>query len=114
MTGLWISDTTTDTLTCYVADARFINHTSNVKLVYTVFSKQASAVDAPFIQQQGFAHFSKHQRLLLGCGTQGNTGPLTTIRAVTFAFHPIIAQPKKGKHLVLPKHSRLRQTSVRP
>jgi hypothetical protein len=112
MTGLWISDTSTDTMLCLVTDARFLADPSNTNFVYGLFSKQASDTDAPFVQQQGYAHFGKHQHLLLGCSTSGDVGPLTTIRAITFAFHPVLAQHKQGTPVTV-KHARFQGLTSR-
>jgi hypothetical protein len=112
MNGLWTSDTTGDTMTCLIVDQRYLADTSQVKYIYAVFSKTGSDPDGPFIQQEGFSHFGKHIHLLLGCSTSGDTGPLTLVRAVTFAFHPIINQPKSGTPFTA-KHAALRGLTVR-
>jgi hypothetical protein len=95
LTGVWTSQTSTDGMFCIIFDKRYVNNPSNLAFIYAEFSKSLSDPDAPFIQQQGFAHFTKHQRLLIGCEASG-TGPIQIAQPITFSFHKIAAHVKHG------------------
>jgi hypothetical protein len=107
MTGIWTSTTSTDQMLCLIVDKRFVADPSNTDYIYALFTKQLSDPDAPFIQQHGFAHFGKHQKLLFGCSAAGDTGPVKVVQPLTFTFHKIAAQVKHGKPFS-PKSSTLR------
>jgi hypothetical protein len=95
LTGIWTSTTSTDNLTCLIFDKRFLTDSSNIAYIYAEFSHSVSDPDAPFINQQGFAKFTKSQRLLIGCETSG-TGPFQIAQPITFAFHAVGAAIKHG------------------
>jgi hypothetical protein len=95
LTGIWTSDTNTDSLTCLIFDKRYLNDTSNIAFIYAEFNKTVNDPDGPFINQQGIATFTKNQRLLIGCELSG-TGPIKIARSITFAFHTIGAHVKHG------------------
>jgi hypothetical protein len=96
LTGVWTSQTGTDSMFCIVFDKRYLNNSSNLAFIYAEFTKALTDPDAPFIQQQGFAHFTKDQRLLIGCEASG-TGPIQIAQPITFTFHKIAAHVKHGK-----------------
>jgi hypothetical protein len=104
MAGLWTSATTADNMQCLIVDQRLLADISNVNYIYASFSKSGGDPDAPFINQSGFSHFSKSQTLILGCITTGDTGPVTTVRAVRFSFHPVITEPKTGHPITVTKN----------
>jgi hypothetical protein len=95
LTGIWTSETSGDSLECLVFDQRILSDTSNIAYVFAEFSKSTSDPDAPFINQQGFAKFTKSQRLLIGCAGSG-TGPIEIAQPITFAFHTVGAKVKQG------------------
>jgi hypothetical protein len=95
LTGIWTSTTSTDNLTCLIFDKRFLTDSSNIAYIYAEFSHSVSDPDAPFINQQGFAKFTKSQRLLIGCETSG-TGPFQIAQPITFSFHAVGAAIKHG------------------
>jgi hypothetical protein len=97
MTGIWTSTVSTDDITCVVFDKRFLNDTTNIAYIYAEFSKTLTDPDSPFINSTGLAHFGKHQKLLIGCTTEGDTGTVQVAQPITFAFHKISAQVKHGK-----------------
>jgi hypothetical protein len=99
LTGIWTSATTSDTLECLVVDKRFLTDMTNIAFIYAEFRHAASDPDGPFINQQGFAKFTKSQRLLIGCEGSG-TGPIEIAQPITFAFHTVGAQIKHGTPFV--------------
>jgi|SRR3954469_11063234 hypothetical protein len=112
LTGIWTSETTSDTLTCLIFDKRFLTDSSNIAFIYAEFSKPASNPDGPFINQEGFAKFTKSQRLLIGCETSG-TGPVEIAQPITFAFHTVGAKVKHGTPFV-PRNAQQRVTLRAP
>jgi hypothetical protein len=95
LSGIWTSNNTSDTMTCYIVDKRFVA-TGHNNFIYAIFSKTTSDPDGSFPQQHGFAHFGTHQKLLYGCSTSGDTGTVTVIQPLTFAFHKIAAHVGHG------------------
>ncbi len=104
MTGIWTSQTTTDSLECLLVDKRLVNNPSNISLIYGEFIRTISDQDGPFINQQGFAKFSKNQRLLIGCAASG-TGPIQIAQPITFSFHSVGAAIKHGKPFDITKNA---------
>jgi hypothetical protein len=96
MTGVWASDTTADSMTCLLLDKRYLIDSSNIAYIYAYFSKTLSDPDSNFIQSTGVAHFGTHQKLLFGCSTDGDTGPVRVAQPITFTFHKIAAKLKHG------------------
>ena len=97
LTGIWTSSNSADSISCLVVDKRYVSDPSNVNYVYAVFDKTLSDPDANFIQQGNYVHFSKHQKLILGCSTSGDTGTVSTAGGpIVFAFHAVHAQVKHG------------------
>jgi hypothetical protein len=105
LTGIWTSDTTSDSLTCLIFDKRYINDPTKIQFIYAEFDKAANVPDGPFLNQQGIATFTKNQRLLIGCELSG-TGPIRIARSITFAFHTIDAHVKHGTPFNVTKNAR--------
>jgi len=103
LTGIWTSATTTDNLECLLVDKRLLADTSNIAYIYAEFIHAADDPDGPFINQQGFAKFTKNQRLLIGCAG-GGTGPIRIAQPITFAFHTVGAAIKHGKPFSIMKN----------
>jgi hypothetical protein len=105
MTGIWTSATSGDSLECIIVDKRLLGDPSNVSYIYAEFVKSTADPDSNFINQFGFPHFGKHQNLLIGCDTEGDTGPVTVVQPITFAFHKISAKVKHGTPTTVSKHA---------
>jgi hypothetical protein len=95
MTGIWTSATSSDSLSCLIVDKRLLTDPSNIALIYGEFNHAANDPDGPFINQQGFAKFTKSQRLLIGCSA-GGTGPIEIAQPITFSFHTVGVKIKHG------------------
>jgi hypothetical protein len=113
LTGIWTSATSSDSLTCLIFDKRFLTDSSNLAYIYAEFLHASSDPDGPFINQQGFAKFTKSQRLLIGCSASG-TGPIEIAQPITFSFHTVGATIKHGTPFA-PKnaHGKLRTPVLR-
>lgn len=107
MNGIWTSMTSTDTMECLVLDKRFLTDTTNLSYVYGEFLHPISDPDAPFINEEGFAKFTKGQRLLIGCQASG-TGPIEIAQPITFSFHTVGASLKQGTPFTITKHAQQR------
>jgi hypothetical protein len=103
LTGIWTSATSTDNLECLLVDKRLLNDTSNIAYIYAEFIHATDDPDGPFINQQGFAKFTKNQRLLIGC-VGGGTGPIEIAQPITFAFHSVGAAIKHGTPITVTKN----------
>jgi hypothetical protein len=102
--GIWTSATTSDNLTCVILDKRFLTDSTNLAFVYAEFAKTAGDPDGAFINQEGFAKFTKNQRLLIGC-SDGGTGPIKIAQPITFSFHTVGAAIKHGKPFSIMKNA---------
>jgi hypothetical protein len=113
MTGIWTSDVSTDSIICVLWDKRLLTNPSHIAYIYAQFQKQLSDPDSNFIDSTGLAHFGKHQKLLIGCSTQGDTGTVRVAQPITFAFHKIAAHTKHGKPFSTTKSALRRGMSAR-
>lgn len=95
LTGIWTSETSGDSLVCLMVDKRYLADMTNIAYIYAEFNKSTTDPDGPFINQQGFAKFTKSQRLLIGC-ENGGTGTIQIAQPVTFSFHTVGAKVKHG------------------
>jgi hypothetical protein len=113
MTGIWTSTQSADSIECLVFDKRYLNDTTNLHYIFAAFNKSESDPDANFIQQGNYVHFTKHQKLLLGCSTSGDTGTVSTAGGpIVFAFHKVHANVKHGTPFA-PKSSIRNRTFLR-
>jgi hypothetical protein len=113
MTGIWTSDTSSDSMTCVLWDKRLLTHTSHIAYIYAQFQKSLSDVDSNFINSSGVAQFSSHQKLLIGCSTQGDTGTVRVAQPITFTFHKIAANVKHGTPTTVTKSVTRRELNGR-
>lgn len=96
MDGIWTSDVSTDSMICLIWDQRFLTDNTNLSYIYALFQKSLSDPDSNFISSHAFLHFGKHQKLLVGCATTGDTGVVRTAHPITFTFHKTSISVKHG------------------
>jgi hypothetical protein len=99
MNGIWTSDVNADSITCVLWDKRAIKDTNNIKYIYALFQATLSDPGSNFINQSGYAHFGKHQKLVLGCSTDDDAGIVKVAQPITFSFHKVTAHFAHGDPL---------------
>lgn len=97
MTGIWTSQTSADSIECLVVDKRLLTDPSNVTFVYSLTNKSlSSSTDANVINGTQYIHFPQHAKLILGCTTAGDTGPVQVVQPINFSFQKISPKVKQG------------------
>lgn len=97
ITGIWTSGTSTDAIQCIAVNQKLMTDPGNYSYFYGIVDKSLSASpDAVNIDSTQYVHIGKGQRVLFGCSTSGDTGPVTVVQPITFTFQQVSPQVKHG------------------
>jgi hypothetical protein len=103
MSGIWTSSTNTDDLACLVVDKNAFAG-SDLSLIYALEQESLDTSDnANIISQTAYAHFTKGQKLVVGCTTEGDTGPVTLAQPLEINFKKVTQTITKGTPIQISK-----------